>query len=68
MFDTWINVFTNEIQTYEWINVAQIMHILKIYVSNVFSMHDINMWMYESWMNKFCIISIIKLWNVKFVM
>ncbi len=37
-------------------------------MSNVFSMHDINMWMYKSWMNEFCIISIIKLWNVKFVM
>jgi hypothetical protein len=23
---------------------------------------------YESWMNKFCMISINKLWNVKFVM
>jgi hypothetical protein len=68
MFDTWINVLTNEIQTYEWINVTRIMHIVKIYVSNVFSMHDINVSMYESWMNEFCIISITKLWNVKFVM
>jgi hypothetical protein len=26
-FDTWINVLTNEIQTYEWMSVTQISHL-----------------------------------------
>ncbi len=42
--------------------------ILYICVSNVFVMVILMFEMYELWMNKFCTISIIKLWDVKFVM
>jgi hypothetical protein len=41
---------------------------LKIHVSNVFSMHNMEYEMYILWMNKFCTISIIKSRNVKCVM
>jgi hypothetical protein len=34
-------------------------------VSNVFSMDDINVWNIQ--MNEFCMISITKLWDAKFV-
>jgi hypothetical protein len=43
-FDTWINVSTDEIWIYEWMNVIQISHLLIICVSNVISMHDISVW------------------------
>jgi hypothetical protein len=37
-------------------------------MSNVFSMHNINAWMYKLLMDKICMIFINKLWDPKFVM
>jgi hypothetical protein len=71
---SFINVLTNEVQTYEWMNVWMYECHMNFASSDksacqmcfpcMISMHET----YNLWMNKFCTISIIKLWNVKFVM
>jgi hypothetical protein len=45
MFDTWINLLTNEVRTYEWMDELHKFYIFPgIHMSNVFLMHNINVW------------------------
>jgi hypothetical protein len=55
-FNTWINVVTNELWTYEWTNFSP----FYIFVLNMFSTHDICMKCMDLWMNEFFTISITK--------
>jgi len=62
----------DEVQTYEWTNVTQILYIhinsYKFMCQMCFQCMILMHEMYELQMNEFCMISIIKLWDVKFVM
>jgi hypothetical protein len=66
MFDTQINVFTNEMQTYEWMNECH-MNFASSY-EFVYQMHFqctiLMCKIYELWINEFCTISISKSWDV----
>jgi hypothetical protein len=69
MFDTWINVFMNEIWTYEWMNVTKIVHLSNKFVLQMCFQYTILVReTYELCLNKFYTISITKSWNVKFMM
>jgi hypothetical protein len=67
-FNTWTNVLTNEIRTYKWTNVTQISHPFNNLCFKCFQGILLMCEMYKYWMNKFCMISITKLWDAKFVM
>ncbi len=60
-------MLTNEIQTYGWTNVTwNFASFYKTMCSMCFQCMIFMCEMYKLWMNKFCAILIIKLWNVKF--
>jgi hypothetical protein len=65
MFDTWINVLTDEVWTYEWMNFTSC---CKSMCQMCFQCMILVCEMFKLWMNKFCMISIIKSWDAKFVM
>jgi hypothetical protein len=56
----------NEVQTYEWMNECH-MNFSSSY-KFVFQCMILVCGMFKLWMNVFCTISIIKSWDVKFVM
>jgi hypothetical protein len=57
----------DEIQTYEWTNAIDFTSSNKYVFQICFQCTIFVCEMYELLMNKFCMISIIKLWNAKFV-
>jgi len=57
----------DEIQTYEWTNVTKFTSSNKSVFQICFQCTIFVCEMYELLMDKFCMISIIKLWDVKFV-
>jgi hypothetical protein len=68
MFDTWINLLTNEIWTYKWMSHEFHIFFVNLSVKCIFNAQHSMYRTYKLWMNKFYTISIIKSWNVKFVM
>ncbi len=64
---TWINVLIDEIWTYEWMNAMSFTSSFNFVCQIYFQCTILMCEMYELWTNKFCMISISKSWNVKFV-